>query len=95
MGNGCVSQPDGIVRFGFSEALCRIKQGEHVRRAGWNGRNMYVALQSPDEGSKNTLPYLYLVYEQDPMRVSFPQGARVPWLASQTDLLAEDWELAE
>jgi len=56
---------------------------------------MYVALQSPDEGSKNTLPYLYLVYEQDPMRVSFPQGARVPWLASQTDLLAEDWELAE
>ena len=45
---------------------------------------MWLALQRPDAHSKMTLPYIY-------MRTA--QGDLVPWLASQTDLLAEDWEL--
>ena len=45
-------------------------------------------LQRPDVHSKMTLPYLYLNYPVDAQNTP---GARVPWLASQTDILAEDW----
>ena len=67
----------------FSEALEALKDHHMVQRTGWNGKGMYVALQRPDEGSKMGLPYLYM---------KTAQGDLVPWLASQTDLLAEDWE---
>ena len=46
---------------------------------------MWIALQTPDANSKMTLPYIYM---------STAQGDLVPWLASQTDLLSEDWEVA-
>nr|DAH47060.1 MAG TPA: Protein of unknown function (DUF2829) [Caudoviricetes sp.] len=51
-------------------------------RKGWNGKNMYIQLQVPDGHSKMTLPYVY---------IRTVQGDLVPWLASQTDLLAEDY----
>lgn len=69
----------------FSQALEAIKTGARVARNGWNGKGMWIALQLPGEGSKMTLPYIYM---------STVTGALVPWLASQTDLLAEDWVLA-
>lgn len=71
--------------FDFGKALKYLKEGPStmkVCRAGWNGRGQYIALQRPDEGSANTLPYLW---------IRTVQGDRVPWLASQTDMLAEDW----
>jgi hypothetical protein len=67
----------------FAWALRRLKSGARLTRAGWNGRGMWIALQRPDAQSKMTLPYLY-------MRTV--DGALVPWLASQSDLLAEDWQ---
>lgn len=51
-------------------------------REGWNGKNQYISLQNPDENSKNTLPYIYMITVT---------GDRVPWFASQTDILADDW----
>ena len=72
-------------QFDFGMALKRLKEGYRVRRAGWNGKGMWVELQTPDEHSKMTLPYLYL---------KTVDGKLVPWLASQTDILAEDWEMA-
>ena len=74
----------------FSEALDLVKKGKKVQRAGWNGKGMWVAMQAPDAGSKNTLPYLYLQYPAD---AKVYPNARVPWLASQTDLLADDWRV--
>lgn len=69
----------------FGHALIALKAGAKVRRAGWNGKGMWLALQIPDSGSKMTLPYIYMsTVTQD----------LVPWLASQTDVLAEDWEYA-
>jgi hypothetical protein len=68
----------------FSDALGAIKNSERLSRRGWNGPHQYVELQTPDAQSKMTLPYIY-IYTVD--------GDMVPWLASQTDLLAEDWEL--
>jgi hypothetical protein len=75
--------------FGFGEALRLLQQGFSVSRTGWNGKGMSVDLQRPDANSKMTLPYLYLSYAASQ---SLPFGARVPWLASQTDLLADDWQ---
>lgn len=69
----------------FGWALVELKAGRAVRRAGWNGPNQSIILQTPDENSKMTLPYIYIVTVQ---------GDLVPWLASQTDLLAADWEPA-
>jgi hypothetical protein len=67
----------------FSVALDELKLGRRVARKGWNGKGMWLELQVPDANSKMTLPYIYM---------STAQGDLVPWLASQTDLLAEDWE---
>ncbi len=74
----------------FGHALSFIKTGARAHRTGWNGKGMWLELQSPDKNSKMTLPYLYLNYPSD--SVNTP-GARVPWLASQTDILAEDWKV--
>lgn len=67
-------------------AVKQLHHGLKVRRAGWNGMGMWLALQTPDTNSKMTLPYIYM---------STAQGDLVPWLASQTDLLAVDWEIAD
>jgi len=42
----------------FSEALILIKHGRQMTRKGWNGKNMYIELQSPDLGSKMSPPYI-------------------------------------
>lgn len=75
----------------FGEALRALKHGRSLARQGWNGKGMWLQLQIPDGHSKMTLPYLYLNYPVG--SAAYPMGARVPWLASQTDLLAEDWEV--
>lgn len=76
----------------FGDALEALKAGNAVQRNGWNGKGLWLELQVPDEFSKMTLPYIYMCYPAD---ASNTPGARVPWLASQTDMLAEDWRLKE
>lgn len=66
----------------FSIALQAVKKGFAIQRIGWNGKDLVVKLQIPDEHSKMNLPYLYIEY---------PDGRRCPWLASQTDIMADDW----
>ena len=50
---------------------------------------MWLLLQTPDANSKMTLPYIYIEYPKG--HPAYPLGSRVPWLASQTDILANDW----
>ena len=69
---------------GFGGALVHLKQGARATRLGWNGVGQFIELQVPDEHSKMTLPYIY---------ITTVNGSRVPWLASQTDLLADDWKV--
>lgn len=73
----------------FGYALDALREGKSVFRQGWNGKNMWITLQTPDKHSKMTLPYVYIEYPVG--HTASPGGSRVPWLASQTDLLAEDW----
>jgi hypothetical protein len=70
--------------FGIGEAVKNLWDKQKVARAGWNGKGMYLELQVPDAHSKMTLPYVFM---------KTAQGDRVPWLCSQTDLLATDWQI--
>lgn len=74
------SQP--MAGFGFGEALQQLQAGYVVAREGWNGQGMWLALQRPDDSSKMTRSYIYIKTTDDQV---------VPWVASQTDLLATDW----
>lgn len=68
--------------FDFGLALDALRGGRRVSRNGWNGKGMWLDLQAPDADSKMTQPYIF-------MRTA--DGSLVPWVASQTDLLARDW----
>lgn len=66
----------------FGEALELLNDKKKVARRGWNGQGMHLELQVPDDDSKMQQPYIFL---------SPVGGQLVPWVASQTDLLASDW----
>lgn len=89
----------------FGQAIEAIKAGEKVARSGWNGKGMWVALgngqnslpaenfwnkhtkQFAEEngGSADVLPYIIFKTADGKILMG--------WLASQTDILSEDWEI--
>ena len=75
----------------FGKALKKLKKGWKVARSGWNGKGMWLRLVifpdgiDPDTGYENR-PYIEMKTADDQL---------VPWVASQTDMLAEDWETVE
>jgi len=70
----------------FSEALESAKKTHRIARKGWNGKNMWVSAQYPDEHSKMKCPYLYM---------STVSGDLIPWTVSQADIFAQDWEVLQ
>jgi hypothetical protein len=76
----------------FGDAIKALQSGKKVARAGWNGKGLWLELQVPDAHSKMTLPYIFMSYPGD---AKTTPGARVPWLASQTDMLTADWLVAQ
>lgn len=81
--------------FDYPAALQLIKLGYKAKRAGWNGKGIFVALQLPDENSFMTKPYLYI--DTTGLKTDNPDAAkgRIPWVPSQTDMQASDWILAQ
>lgn len=79
----------------FGEALKALKTGKKVARKGWNGKGIFIMLQVPGEHSKMTRPYLYI--DTTGLQTNNPDAPkdRVPWFASQTDMLSEDWVILE
>ncbi len=84
----------------FSTALLFLNEGRRLARDGWNGKGMWIALQRgyPDgiPINANTAQATGLaegaVCRFRPYLMMFTaQGDFVPWVASQSDLLAEDW----
>jgi len=69
----------------FGWALSALKDGnKKVARKGWNGKGMSVRLFTPV--STYHLPYIEMTTADKKI---------VPWLASQTDILAEDWVIVD
>lgn len=85
----------------FSEALMHIKAGAKLAREGWNGKDMFVFLVPGSEFLVNRPPLLGIYPEGTPIKyhshvdMKTAQGYVVPWLVSQADLLADDWEIAK
>lgn len=82
----------------FGEALRIIKAGGRVARRGWNGRGMFLFLVPGSTFKVNRPPLLGIYPEGTEIRyhahidMRTADGQVVPWLCSQTDALAEDWE---
>lgn len=66
----------------IGKAIKIMEEAGAVAREGWNGKGMYLEIQFPDGNSHMSVPYIYM---------STVDGNLVPWLASQTDILATDW----
>lgn len=85
----------------FSEALIEIKKRKKVQRAGWNGKGMWVKLFVAGYVSDEALDRsLGVGPGEAPTALSYlamktADNGLVPWLASQTDILAEDWQVVE
>lgn len=86
-----------VEEFNFSKALAKIKHGMVVSRKGWNGKNMFIFLVPGSTFITNRAPLIdvlgkdvKVVYNSH-IDMKTADGSIVPWLASQSDLLAEDW----
>lgn len=92
-------------RLSFGDAVAALKEGLRVAREGWNGKCMFLSLvkgrdtdyhvnsevfgTGNDGNSQDQLPVLDAIY------MKTADNKLVPWLASQTDVLAEDWQIVE
>ena len=82
--------------FGFGEAIKYLKRGLKVARKGWNGKNQYIELAS--DISYKTAEGGIVNCEHEAIgnqAIAFvgTSGVQMGWLASQADMLAEDWML--
>jgi hypothetical protein len=83
----------------FSDALTCIKAGHKVQREGWNGKGMFVFLVRGSTFTVNRPPLLGIYPEGTQVKyhahvdMRTAHGDIVPWLCSQTDLLADDWQV--
>lgn len=81
----------------FSRALELVKEGKRVARAGWNGKGMFIFLVNGSKFIVNREPLLSIMGEGTEVQyhahvdMKTADGQVVPWLCSQTDMLAEDW----
>jgi hypothetical protein len=89
-----------IFDMSFSDAIAALKQGCRVAREGWNGNGMFLLLvpgstitPTADRPLGIAAPELVgkSVQYQPHIDMFTAQGTLVPWVASQTDMLAEDW----
>lgn len=76
----------------FGEAIKALKVGEKVARSGWNGKGMFLKYVSGDEWSLK-IPIIQgeLVPLLPFIGMKTADNCFVPWLASQSDMLADDW----
>lgn len=81
----------------FGHAIEALKEGFKVARAGWNGKSMFLFLVDGSTFKVNRAPLLGIYPEGTEINycphidMKTADGSIVPWLASQTDVLAEDW----
>ena len=94
-GGNCVCAEE---RRDFGWALRQLRHGGAVRRRGWNGKNQHIELAT--RISYMTAGGVYMNVEHEAIgnkAIAFvgTSGVQMGWLASQADMLAEDWEIVE
>lgn len=82
----------------FGKVIEGLKQGRRYAREGWNGKHMFIFLVPGSTFKVNREPLLSMMGEGAEVQyhahidMKTAQGYVVPWLASQADMLAEDWQ---
>ena len=80
----------------FGEAIKLLKQGKRVQREGWNGKNQYIELAtniSYINANKDTINAEHIAIGNKAIAFVGTSGVQMGWLASQADMLAEDWKI--
>jgi hypothetical protein len=81
----------------FGDAIRAMKDGKRVAREGWNGKGMFLFLVNGSTFTVNREPLLSIMGEGTQIQyhahidMKTAQGYVVPWLASQSDMLSDDW----
>lgn len=82
----------------FGEAIEAIKQGKKAKRSGWNGKNQYIELATAISYKNASGEVINVEHENIGNKaIAFvgTSGVQMGWLASQADMLADDWECIE
>lgn len=79
----------------IGQAIERLKAGERVARAGWNGKGMWLRYVAADQWRAVFPATAAVTYYLPWIAMKTADDGLVPWLCSQTDLLAEDWAVVQ
>lgn len=82
----------------FGQAIEALKEGKRVKRAGWNGKNQYVELATSISYKNANGEIINCEHEaigNKALAFVGTSGVQMGWLASQADMLAEDWEIVD
>lgn len=82
----------------FGKALEQIKQGKKVRRKGWNGKNQFIELATGISYKNLNNEIINVEHEtigNNAIAFVGTSGVQLGWLASQADMLSEDWEVVK
>ncbi|WP_460044138.1 DUF2829 domain-containing protein [Pseudomonas sp. S2_H01] len=86
--------PDTRTGMSFGLAVAAMKQGKRVARHGWNGKGMWLKLVPEDLAE--TVAFQHEALKPLPwIGMKTADEHFVPWLASQTDVLSDDWTVCE
>lgn len=82
----------------FGQAIESLKDGKRVAREGWNGKGMWLMLIPAERWGTDVGPNIHSVpgaYRLPWIAMKVADNGLVPWLASQTDMLSDDWAEVE
>jgi len=75
----------------YGQALEQLNLGNRILRSGWNGKGMYLFLVTGWQITKSPINSIPVIPNLPFIAMKTADDKIVPWLASQTDMLAEDW----
>lgn len=82
----------------FSEAINLCKQGKRIQRKGWNGKNQYVELAtciSYKNAQGEIVNCEHEAIGNKALAFVGTSGVQIGWLASQSDMLSDDWQIVD
>lgn len=110
-GVGCGRSLDAVLRseqgvkeqFDIGKAILALKAGKRVSRLGWNGNYQYLVLVQPPQSATPSehmydveLAYVRVQFTLRPwIAIKTVGDELMPWVASQSDILAQDWSLSD
>ena len=68
----------------FEEALKAMKDGKSIRLSQWK-EDVYISIQTPDNNSKMTAPYMYVT----------SRNGKAPWIPTQIEIMSNQWEICK